>query len=137
MGKGPEEEALNEMRRKLGLENSVEMLKDLDRKELYRLVKGSCALIHMSEREGLSLITLESLALGTPVVLPNYTAIPEEVKKMCVVEKEKNIPDRVVEILRSGDPSAYIHDKKGLDEFSLSNTNEFYENLFRKLRGKG
>jgi glycosyltransferase involved in cell wall biosynthesis len=133
IGKGPEEKPLKALRHRLGLDKSVEMLKDLDRKELYKIVKGSYVLVHMSEREGLSIITLESLALGTPVVLPSYTTIPSEVAGMCVVEDEEDIPGKVVEILRSDNPSSYISNRDRLKEFSLSSINDFYDELFSDL----
>ncbi len=136
VGRGPEREALEGTIREMGLSDSV-VLRDIyyDIKELYKAVKSSSMLLHMSEREGLSLITIESLALGTPVVLPSYTPIPGELKSMCVVEDEKDIPKKIVEILNSRNPRSYIKNSEKLKEFMLSSTSEFYEQLFEKLNG--
>ena len=90
----------------------------------------------MSEREGLSIIVLESLALGTPVLLPDYSPIPKEVKEMCIVRDEKNIPDAIVEILNSKDKRKYIKNRDNINTFSVSGINGFYSGLFKKLKGK-
>jgi len=43
-----------------------------------------------SAREGLSLITVEALALGVPVAVVNTTMLPEEIKSLCSeVEEDK------------------------------------------------
>lgn len=54
---------------------------------------------------------------------------------MCVVEDEKDIPKKIVEILNSRNPKSYIKNSEKLKEFMLSSTSEFYEQLFEKLNG--
>lgn len=103
------------------------------KRELYEKIKGAKLLLQMSEREGLSIIVLESLALGTPVLIPDYSPIPEEVKRMCIVKDEISIPDAIAEVVESSDKGRYIRDKEGLAAYSTSKVNEFYASLFRKL----
>ncbi len=136
IGDGPEKTAIRHTINRLKLNGIVE-LRDFyrteNKRELYRRMKSSKVLLQMSEREGLSIIVLESLALGTPVLLPDYSPIPKEVKDMCVVEDEISIPYRLENILLSGAKSSYIKNGAGLKNFSVSNTNKFYSSLFSRL----
>lgn len=115
---------------KLGLGRKVKVMPFFRNKEkLYRTIAESKVLLHMGEREGLSIITLESLALGTPVVLPEYSPIPKTVKDMCIVEKEEKIPARIVEIMKND--GRYVKNKENLKLFSASNVIAFYDKLFK------
>jgi hypothetical protein len=62
---------------------------------------------------------LESLALGTPVILPDYTPIPEEVKRMCIVLPLGKIPGELARIA-SSDKSKFLRNVDGLPEFDCS-----------------
>ncbi|MEM3845470.1 MAG: hypothetical protein QXU98_07200, partial [Candidatus Parvarchaeota archaeon] len=90
-------------------------------------------MLNMSEREGLSITTLESLSLGTPVLLPSYTPIPSEVKGMCVVEDEANIPRKIVEICKSADKKAYLHNLGSLKGYYTADILKYYGIVFEKL----
>ncbi|MGC8670101.1 MAG: glycosyltransferase [Candidatus Micrarchaeia archaeon] len=136
IGEGPEKQALVDLARSMGLEKKItfkDFYKEKEKYKLYKSIKSSKVFLHMSEREGLSIIVLESLALGTPVVLPAYSPIPEEVKDMCIVEKEESIPKKLAEILNSSSKSAYIRNIGNLDLFSISGASMFYKELFKKL----
>ncbi len=86
----------------------------------------------MSEREGLSIIAIESLTLGTPVLLPNYSPIPKEVKDMCIVENEKRIPSMIVRMM-DGDKNAFLRSDSKINRFYISNIPRTYGKLFRLL----
>jgi L-malate glycosyltransferase len=138
IGEGPERPKIEKAIKKLKLGNIVE-LRDFYRTEkkdeLYKKIKESTLLLQMSEREGLSIIVLESLALGTPVLLPEYSPIPKEVKEMCIVKDEISIPGEVEKIFNSRkDKSTFIKNPEGIDRFLASRTNKFYSDLFSKLR---
>jgi glycosyltransferase involved in cell wall biosynthesis len=136
IGDGPEEANIRQMIRRMGIEKNVKLkpFYNYDKKsKLYEDIVDSGLFLMMSEREGLSIITLESIALGTPVVLPDYSPIPKEVRDMCVVDAEVELPDKVIEILKSSDKSKYIKHKENLKLFSAARTNEFYGRIFRKL----
>ena len=136
VGEGPERRSLESMIRSMKMSNTVSLrgfYPEEEKAKLYRSIKESKALLQMSEREGLSIIVLESLFLGTPVLLPDYSPIPDEVKRMCIVRDEVSMSDTLADMLNSPDKSKYIKNKEGLENFSVSSTNKFYGNLFRKL----
>ncbi len=129
VGEGIERAKIMKEARRLGLRGSIVVRPFFkEKRELYEAIAESKVLLHMGEREGLSIITLESLALNTPVVVPEYSPIPEEVKEMCVVEKEERLADKIIRIMK-GDPEEYISNKDNLKMFSTSNVVSFYENL--------
>ncbi len=136
VGDGPERNGIRDMINQLGLSKTVEMrgfYSERDKKLLYGRVKGSQLLLQMSEREGLSLVVLESIALGTPVVLPDYSPVPNEVRRMCIIEPESRIPAKIVQMLKSGDKSRYINNAKDMDGFTISNIDKFYSSLFDSM----
>jgi glycosyltransferase involved in cell wall biosynthesis len=136
IGKGPDEGRIRKLIGELGLKGVVEMrgfYSERDKRILFGRVKASDLLLQTSEREGLGLVALESLALGTPVVLPDYSPIPQEVKSMCIVEREDRIPHRIVEMLKSGNKAAYIRNSSNMKTFEISNVNKFYSDLFESL----
>ena len=137
IGDGPERKNIDETIRKFGLEDVVEVrhsYSNEQRSELFKTVKNSGLLLQMSEREGLSMIVLESIALGTPVLVPSYSPIPKEVRDMCIVAKEDSIADVATKILNSKDKGKYIRNRENLNEFYISNVNHFYSKLFDDLK---
>ena len=137
IGDGPERKDIQAEIRKLGLEGVVELrhsYSNTDRKALFSAVKDAGLLLQMSEREGLSMIVLESIALGTPVLVPSYSPIPKEVRDMCVVADESRMAGVAARILNSGDKSRYIRNRENLKEFYISNVNHFYSKLFDMLK---
>lgn len=57
-------------------------------------------LIMPSEREGLSLVTLEALAIGTPVVIADTSSLPKEIRGMCLEAKEDEMAGLLNTILK-------------------------------------
>ncbi len=136
IGDGPERQGIAAMIRSLGLGGVIEMrhsYSDSRRRALFRAVKEAGLLLHMSEREGLSMIALESIALGTPVLLPSYSPVPKEVRGMCVVAKESELATVAARILNSGDKGKYIKNRAGLKDFYISNISGTYSEIFRSL----
>ncbi len=135
IGGGPELPRIRRRIAQLGLGRTVELRPFYENKmDALREVADSYVFLLMSEREGLSISTLESIGLGLPVVIPDYSPIPGEVKSMCLVETEDEIPHRLAEILKSGDPGKYISNRDNLLMFEISKTKKFYEELFRDLK---
>lgn len=134
IGKGPERASLEKEASRLGL-SKVVRFRDFypDQSGLYAELAGSSALLHMSEREGLGIVAIESIALGTPVILPSYTPLPKEIREMCVVAKEKDIPRKIAEIASSSDKSGYIRNRKNIGMYSKSMASRFYSRLFSRL----
>ncbi len=134
IGEGPEKEKISRLIKKMGLERCVKVtgyFKNIN--SVFSITKGSIVALNMSEREGLSATALESLALGTPVVLPSYSPIPDVVKRMCVVGNEKMLPKRIAQIMRSKNKGQFIKNKGSLVQFYSSRTGEFYDKLFNSL----
>ncbi len=135
IGSGPEEASIKKQIRSMGMGGTV-VLRGFyrDRRRLYEQIKSSRALLNMSEREGLSVITIESLALGTPVFLPSYSPIPAEIREMCVVDEEGRLASRIARLIASGEKGQYIRNRKGLQQFRISRVNDFYRKVFAGLR---
>jgi glycosyltransferase involved in cell wall biosynthesis len=132
IGEGPEEHEIRALIRQMELEKIVEFRHFYkDKRAMYRRIASASVLLHMGEREGLSIIAIESIALGTPVIIPDYSPIPEEVRKMCIVRSEKEIPRAIVDILNG--KIVPERNKYGIKRFYISNIAEFYETLFRKI----
>lgn len=128
IGNGPERASISThiKRNRYSFIKMVPLIKD--RVKLYRRISKSSVLLNMSEREGLSAISLESLALGTPVVLPDYTPIPNEVRRMCVVATPDKIPSVLAKIATSKGKSRFMN-KVSLSRFDVKRTNAFFESL--------
>ncbi len=135
VGEGPEEKSLRALIKKERMEGYVTLRPFFRGKaELYAEIARSSVLLNMSEREGLSLIALEGVALGTPVVLPSYTPIPEEVKSLCVVAPAEELPSVIAGIMKGGKTSAAPSSSNpGLEPFLTSGTGKIYARIFRKL----
>lgn len=134
IGEGVEKHRIEDMIKSKGLEGIISMPGRIESTEkLYKTIAASKLMLNMSEREGLSITTLESLSLGTPVLLPSYTPIPSEVKGMCVVEDEANIPRKIVEICKSADKKAYLHNLGSLKGYYTADILKYYGIVFEKL----
>ncbi len=135
VGDGPDRDHVKSEIERMGLGGVVELREYYkEKKDIYRLVKSASIMLNMSEREGLSALALESLALGTPVVLPDYSPIPDVVKSMCVVGSERALPGMIAKILKSRDKSFFIKNRKDLERFKSSAITSFYKELFSMLR---
>jgi glycosyltransferase involved in cell wall biosynthesis len=137
IGTGPEKENLKEIIKEKNLEKIIEIKEPYEKQEdVFYEIANSSATFLPSEREGLSALTIESIALGTPVILPNYTPVPKEVRDMCIVEELDKIPILINKILLDKNKSKYIRNIKNLNMFSISRINKFYKNLFKKTLKK-
>jgi L-malate glycosyltransferase len=100
VGTGPELESLEKLARERA-PGKVEFQHAVSTERLFEEMCESKALIMPSEREGLSLVALEALALGTPVVVADTSSLPNEVRRMCVEAKEKKMGDLLARILKN------------------------------------
>ncbi|MCL4383571.1 glycosyltransferase family 4 protein [Candidatus Marsarchaeota archaeon] len=132
IGVGPEKQNLIKLTKDLKLTNKVRFISKLERKELISKLKSSKALLMMSEREGLSLITLEALALEIPVIISNKTKIPKEVAELCIKTNENNIKNLIEQIIKNNKnihKTIIKNSKIAIDKFSDKNTIEIYKKL--------
>ncbi|MGC8547448.1 MAG: glycosyltransferase family 4 protein [Candidatus Micrarchaeia archaeon] len=91
VGKGPELSNLKKVAKKEGVEQKVVFKQNLSLNQLYKEMCTSMALIMPSEREGLSLVTVEALALGLPVVIADTSSLPSELRQLCSEAKEDKL----------------------------------------------
>ncbi len=130
IGNGPEEEHIRSL---ISSYPFIKMRKPYASKlQLYHALSKSLCLLNMSEREGLSVIAIESATLGTPIILPNYTPIPKEVKELSIVKNIKLIPETIVD-LASGKVK-YKIDKKKLKKFYIDRINPLFNELMNKRK---
>ncbi len=136
VGSGPDRHNLDRQIWSLGLKRKVRFRNYYpDSAQLYRQIRRSLAVLHTSQREGLGILAIEGVMLGTAVLLPEYTPIPREVSKMCIVGSEKRLEDVIV-ALASGKKPGVAKDRSVLKNFSKSNVRGFYSALFRKIGAK-
>ena len=134
IGEGIEGERLRKAIKDKGYESFIKMAGKVESNEnLYSMIAASRLMLNMSEREGLSVTSIESLALGTPVLLPSYTPIPKEVKGMCTVMDEADMPKTIAEMSNAKDKSKYIRNISGLNLYYTMNIPAYYNMVFEKL----
>jgi glycosyltransferase involved in cell wall biosynthesis len=79
VGDGPQHEALAEKIRKLKLREHVMMLGSIDDATLHNLYEMATLFVHPTLFEGSSLVTLEAMAHGRPIVATTVGGIPDKV----------------------------------------------------------
>ena len=125
VGLGPEETGIKKMINRYPF---IKMRKPYSSKaRLYNAMGKSIAMLNMSEREGLSVITIESAALGTAPMLPSYTPIPDEVKELSIVKDVEDIPKTIAEIA-SGRIKYKVAIEK-LERFDVKRVNDAFESM--------
>jgi colanic acid/amylovoran biosynthesis glycosyltransferase len=77
VGAGPQEQALREQVRRLGLEAELEFLGARTSEEVIALHRGAHVFVSSSRAEGLPVVCIEALALGTPTVATAIYGVPE------------------------------------------------------------
>jgi len=77
VGRGPFKEQLLVLARRLGLESGVEWLEGLTKPELYRLYESSTLFVLPSHLECFGIVVAEAVAIGTPAIVANSSALSE------------------------------------------------------------
>ncbi len=136
IGDGPEKDNIESAIKELGLENKVRIEKPMPRSRLYREICCSSVLLNTSAREGLSMITLESMALGTLVVIPSDSPIPNDIRRLCITAEPDELHAKILKIIKNGAPKSQKN-TESLKAFSTSNIIPFYSGLMKKLGIEG
>ena len=76
-GEGPERRRLEFLIRKLGLQNTVELLGHVPHPEICRYYEQADLVVLTSRSEGIPLVLMEAMAHGRVVLAPAITGIPE------------------------------------------------------------
>lgn len=138
IGEGPERPRIEKAIRDRNLNSNVALSGFYKKKgDFYREIMASSVMLHMSEREGLGMVAIESIALGTPVLIPDYSPMPREVRDMCTVAEEKDIPTMLVRIVRSRNKASFIRNAGNLDTFSTSRIGHVFDGIFRSIGAHG
>ncbi len=133
IGEGVEKDKIVKLIKKNNLEKVITIKPFFkDKKTLYNYIAKSSIFLNMSEREGLSIITIESLLLGTTVILPTYSPIPKEIKSKCIVCKEEEIPNKILNILINYRTTPTFTTRL-LKQYSSSNIIHFFSELYDEL----
>ena len=132
IGKGPELDNLKELANKEHIKDKVEFKQDLSIEQLYKELCTSIALIMPSEREGLSLITAEALALGVPVAVVDTTMLPEEIKSLCSEIEEDKLGTLLNDMLKNRHSYEKEYEEKrskAMSRFSSDAAEEVYKKI--------
>ncbi|MGQ0617756.1 MAG: glycosyltransferase family 4 protein [Acidimicrobiia bacterium] len=78
-GKGPQEAALRDEARRLGVQERVRLAGYVPDQLLVPLLSGAIALVHPSSDEGFGFTPLEAMAAGTAVIASDAASLPEVV----------------------------------------------------------
>jgi glycosyltransferase involved in cell wall biosynthesis len=136
VGTGPERDEILGIIKEMKLEKAIKVIKPFDDKALlYRKMSEASVFMNTSEREGLSIVSIESVALGTPVIIPDYSPIPPEVRRLCIVDKTENLHERILEVIK-GKGKAGLR-PASIEAFSVSSVLPFYRKEFKRLGLEG
>lgn len=117
VGSGPDLAKLQELAQELA-PGRIVFKHRLSAGALYRSLRESEALLMTSAREGLSLVTIEALAGGVPVVIATTSVLPREVRRMCIEAKEEQLGRLLNRMLAN--PGRYARQAMGMRTHVLS-----------------
>jgi len=133
IGTGPERDALEKTTVEYA-KGKVVFKRNLSPHALFREICEAKALIMPSEREGLSLVTAEAMALGTPVVILDTSALPDELRRLCVETRESHLAgtlNRLVNDYKAYEKKYRRIREDVIKEFSGEKADEVYEKIIR------
>jgi len=81
IGEGPEKEKLITLSKKLKVEKFIEWIPFLPNKSVLEEMKKADVFLLLSKAEGYGIVVAESLAMGTPAIVTNGTALEEFTKE--------------------------------------------------------
>jgi len=96
IGKGPEEKKLKSLISRLGLDDSIEIKKQMPRYEVLKQLQTADAYLFPSLREGGSWALMEALALELPAVCLNWTGMKLICDETCAVLLDVTNPKQMV-----------------------------------------
>jgi glycosyltransferase involved in cell wall biosynthesis len=99
-GKGPDETALRDQARQLGIEARTHFLGQVSHDRLPLLMAAAHAVVLPSEREGLANVWVEALACGTPLVIPNIGGAAEVVRTPAAGRLAERTPEAIAQAMQ-------------------------------------
>ncbi|MCL4383437.1 MAG: glycosyltransferase [Candidatus Marsarchaeota archaeon] len=100
--------------------------------EIINKLSKSIALLHLSKKEGFGFPILESIAIGTPVIVLKESEIPEETKKYAIKTNFESIPNIALKLYNHQKPvsqEAIKYAKSFTWEKTAMKTYELYKKL--------
>ena len=133
IGSGPDKEKLIALSKSLGISKRVEFVSGLSEYEYKKRLSCAKALLMFSKKEGMSITTIEALALGTPVIITKDTSLPKQIREYCItMELRKGALDNFA---KKGYLSSGLSRKvseKVIKEFSVERAGRVYERLCKR-----
>jgi glycosyltransferase involved in cell wall biosynthesis len=131
IGSGPELKKLKGLA--LG-EKRFRLKERVSETELFSLIYNSQGLLISSEREGLSLIAIEALSIGVPVIITEKADLPWEVRRFCIRIREGS-GNGLTKVIENNKRLREDADKKSLEvvkAFSSSRAVKIYYEIAKK-----
>lgn len=136
LGKGPEEERLKELSKRLGISNKVSFLGF--KKNPYKYIKKADLFVLSSKWEGFGHVIVESMVVGTPVISTNCKSGPKEIigddqyGLLVTVGVQKEMADKIITMLKSNEMSEKykVQGRERAKKFDAVKIAKKYEGLF-------
>ncbi|MFT5919275.1 MAG: 1,2-diacylglycerol 3-alpha-glucosyltransferase, partial [Granulosicoccus sp.] len=117
IGTGEESENLKQQAKSLGLQNKLQFVGELPRKEVLSLMKQSKVLLHTSSFESQGFVFNEALATGMAIV-SRKVGIADESERWLISESENQMAENVISLLsETFGPQAIIPIKQTVDGY--------------------
>lgn len=137
IGDGPLRESLETASRDL----PVQFLGHIsNRMQIFNEFRDADVVVNFGQFETFGLVTLESLATGTPVVVADSGASPEIVDNTCgrVVSPVPNvIASAIADVLMNDEPELFRQCRQRAEQYSWSKTIDSFGNLYFQLSELG
>lgn len=132
IGDGELIEECKRMIQKLNLENNITLLGFMNNP--YAILKNSKMLLITSDWEGYSLVAIEALALGVPVIANNVGGLPNIVDNSCgkIVNNNQEFLEEVELLLKNNSVLQYKKNKC-LEKIKLLENKELYYKKIKEL----
>ena len=147
IGKGPEQEKIEKYIKDKGIEDKVEILKQMERTQVFKKLEEADIYVFPSLREGGSWSLMEAMAVGLPVVCFEWTGMDIITdKKTAIRISPTNYENNVEDFKNAMLELALNYEKRytmGImarqrikDEFLWDKKGEFFELYLKELEGK-
>lgn len=139
VGDGPKKSKLKDKAKKKGIEDRVYLLGNIDNKKLHKIYNLSDVLVLPSKRESFSMVSVEALSCGTPVVATKVGILSDLIKNGkngFILDKltPHNLSEKIIKSTRSEDIKHYTErkSKSVREEFSAEKIISDLEKFLKK-----
>jgi N-acetyl-alpha-D-glucosaminyl L-malate synthase BshA len=140
VGSGPEQEAVRELARKLGIAEDVTFAGE--EPDIHRRLRGAACLLSTSEFEGFGMAPLEAMACGVPVVATDSGGVREVVSeasaRIAPVGDVEALGAHVAEIVENpeiGSAMGAAGRRRAEESFDVDRVVPLYESLYKRVCG--